>query len=173
MASLQPSFLYNSDSNLNHVLPSDSPPSMGTNLTSVSNRQSIASENRLIPSETATKATRILRPCDQYPSEPGVLKSRPVSSLSARSGSQETASGQTVMNKATATIDSQQRAQESESNKAKEGWTRVPSLKDRWRLKPRSSSQSSDKPLFSNPKVEGDDASDFHSTCGGGRVTNW
>lgn len=27
----------------------------------------------------------ILRPCDQYPSEPGVLKSRPLSSLSAHS----------------------------------------------------------------------------------------
>ena len=55
---------------------------------------------------------------------------------------------------------------------AKEGWTRVPSLKDRWRLKPRSSSQSSDKPLLNNPKVEGGD-DDFHSTCVGGRVTNW
>ena len=30
-------------------------------------------------------ANLILRPCDQYPSEPGVLKSRPLSSLSAHS----------------------------------------------------------------------------------------
>ena len=30
-------------------------------------------------------ANLILRPCDQYPSDPGVLKSRPLSSLSAHS----------------------------------------------------------------------------------------
>ena len=67
---MQHSFLYSSDSNLSHRVQEQEPPP------------------QLL--DGSAKGSRILRPCDQYPSEPGVLKPRPVSSLSARSGSHET-----------------------------------------------------------------------------------